>query len=80
MRHFLTDEQHDNLLRRMRVVYNNWKVTGGWDNSDERNSHWKEGIIDFMDSLIFVSSELTYDISSLRNELEKMFEEIDMEE
>ena len=75
MKHLLDEEQEKAFLRRVEVVYRNFKKinTGDWTHE----SAYKEGIIDFCDSLIFVSSEITYDISHLRNEVESLLDEID---
>lgn len=77
MKHILTDEQKEEFLNRMGVVYRGYKKINSDNWSNETS--YREGIIDFCDSLIFVSSEITYEISSLRNEIEYLFDEIDNE-
>ena len=75
MKHLLNDEQKQNFIRRVGVVYRNFKAinSGNWTHE----SAYREGIVDFCDSLIFVSSEITYDISNIRSEIESLFDEID---
>ena len=73
MKHILSEEQEKNFIRRVGIVYKNFKAinSGNWTHE----SAYKEGIIDFCDSLIFVSSEITYDISHLRTEIECLLDE-----
>ena len=75
MKHLLNDEQKQNFIRRCGVVYRNFKEinSGNWTHE----SAYREGIVDFCDSFIFVSSEITYDISNIRSEIESLFDEID---
>ena len=74
MRHLLEPEQQEIFLRQMAHLYNNFKAIKGWALLDENTSDYREGIIDFCDALIYASSEITYDISTLRNEVEELFE------
>ena len=78
MKHILSEEQEKNFIRRVGIVYKNFKAinSGNWTHE----SAYKDGIIDFCDSLIFVSSEITYDISHLRTEIECLLDEIDNED
>jgi hypothetical protein len=78
MRHILDEEQEKAFLKRVGVVFRNFKKinSGNWTHE----AAYKEGIVDFCDSLIFVSSEITYDISHLRTEVEYLLDEIDNEE
>ena len=78
MKHILSEEQEKNFIRRVGIVYKNFKAinSGNWTHE----SAYKMGIIDFCDSLIFVSSEITYDISHLRTKVECLFDEIDDED
>ena len=77
MKHLLNEEQKENFIRRVGVVYRNFKAinTGNWTHE----SAYRTGIVDFCDSLIFVSGEITYDISTIRSEIESLFDEIDNE-
>lgn len=74
-RHILNESQKEALLRRMERIYRQFKKDFDWQ--DEK--HYREGIIDFCDAIIFVSSEHTYEISSLRSDIEELFDEIDYE-
>lgn len=78
MSNILTNEQKESLLRRIGVVYKNFKAInrGNWTHE----SAYKMGIIDFCDSIIFVSSQHTCEVASLRAEVEFLFDEIDNEE
>jgi hypothetical protein len=75
MKHLLNEEQEEAFIRQVGHVYKNFKKInqGNWTHE----SAYKEGIIDFCDSLIYVSSEITYDISHIRNEVECLLDEID---
>ena len=77
MKHLLNEEQERAFIRRIGVVYRNFKAinSGNWTHE----SAYREGVVDFCDSLIFVSSEITYDISNIRSEIESLFDEIDNE-
>ena len=78
MRHILTEEQKKAFIRRMGHTYKNFKTinSGNWTHE----SAYRMGIVDFCDDLISVSREITYDISTLRSEIEYLFDEIDNEE
>ena len=75
MKPLLTDEQTQAFLHQMAVTYRNFKAinSGNWTHE----CAYKDGIIDFCDSLISASAEITYDISNLRNEVEALLDEID---
>jgi hypothetical protein len=75
--HILNEEQEKEFLKRMEVLYEEWKNNHPWEGN--RNSY-KEGIVDFCDALIYVSGRITYDISHLRNEVEYLLDEIDNKE
>ena len=77
MKHLLNEEQKQNFISQVGRVYRNFKAinSGNWTHE----SAYREGIVDFCDSLIFVSSEITYDISTIRSEVESLFDEIDNE-
>ena len=78
MKHLLTDEQEREFLSNIGRVYKNFKTinSGNWTHE----SAYKMGIIDFCDSLMFVSSEITYNISHLRTEVECLLDKIDNED
>lgn len=73
MKHLLTEEQQKNYIRRMGVRYKFFKVR---KNADEIRAY-REGVVDLLDSLQGVASELAYDIHSPRDEIEICFDEID---
>jgi hypothetical protein len=77
MKHLLNEEQKQNFISQVGRVYRNFKAINSGDWTHE--SAYREGIVDFCDSLIFVSSEITYDISNIRSEIESLFDEIDNE-
>lgn len=78
MTHILTEDQQEEFIRRCAVIYRNFKAInhGGLQSEDS----YKMGIIDFCDSLVFVSREITNEVSSLRAEIEYLFDEIDNEQ
>jgi hypothetical protein len=77
MIHILTEDQKKEFINRVGVVYRNFKhINRG---SLQCESAYRMGIVDFCDSLVFVSSEMTYDICSIRAEIEYLFDEIDNE-
>jgi len=78
MKHLLTEDQEENFLKRIGDVYRNFKKINGGNWTHE--SAYKEGIIDFCDSLVFVSSEITYDVCHLRSNVEDIIDEIDSED
>lgn len=80
MSKILMEDERKEFMDRMAVVYNNFKSIGGWNNTQEREANWREGIIDLCDSLIYVSSPITYEISTLRSDLEDLFDNMDNEE
>ena len=73
----LNDEQTQEFIQRVGVVYRNFKKinSGDWKDCEA----YKMGIIDFCDSLIFVSSQITYEVSTMRTEVECLLDEIDNE-
>jgi hypothetical protein len=77
MTRILTAEQKDNFLCKIGQTYRNFKACnrGNWTHE----SAYRQGIVDFCDDLIYVSSEITYEISILRNEVEEIFDGIDNE-
>jgi len=78
MKHILNDEQKEMFLRRTMSVYSEYKK----DFPHHDMAAYKTAMGDFCDNLIFVSSELTYDLSHLRNDIEDALEiqdEIDSE-
>ena len=77
MAHILNEEQKEIFLRQMGHLYNNFKAINSWHLTEEMESNYKEGTIDFCDALIYASSQITYDISNLRNEVEELFEKMD---
>lgn len=80
MKHILTEEEEESFLRQIGRLYNNFRAIKGLHLTEEMESDYKEGIIDFCDALIYASSQITYDISSLRNKVEELFEEMDNKE
>jgi len=81
MNHLLNEEQKKNFHSYMQEMFEEFKVNNGWSLTEQMEEIYVTGIIDFCDSLIFANNQLTYDIATLRNEveenLEKMSEEID---
>lgn len=77
MAHILTEELEEIFLRQVGHLYNNFQVIKGFHLTEENKSDYLMGIIDFCDALIYASDQITYDISSLRNKVEELFEEMD---
>jgi len=77
MKHILNDEQKDEFLRKIGQTYRNFKAInmGNWTHE----SAYRQGIVDICDDLIFVSSEITFEVSALRYDIECMFDKIDNE-
>jgi hypothetical protein len=69
MKHLLTEEQQEMFLRRTMAVYSEFKKDFPME-----TGAYKSAMSDFCDNLIFVSSELTYDVSHLRNDIEEALE------
>jgi len=76
MKHFLNEIQKEMFLKRMMKIYGIFKKDTIWTERDA----YKTALIDFCDGIIFVSSEMTYDMSQLRNDLEEALDIEDMEE
>jgi len=60
--------------------YNDFKVENQWGLTNEMCENYLNGIMDFCDSLIQTNSQIVYDISTLRNEVEEKFADVDLEE
>jgi hypothetical protein len=69
MKHLLTEEQQEIFLRRTMAVYSEFKKDFPME-----TGAYKSAMSDLCDSLIYVSSELTYDVSRLRNDIEEALE------
>ena len=76
MKHILNEEQEKNFLGRIGKMYRKFMDEDSYNDMDA----YKAGISDFCDALIFVSGEITYDISHLRTEVEYLLDEIDNED
>lgn len=80
MQHILTEEQTKMLYSVMEMKYNDFKAKNGWNLTEEMEQNYREGIIDFCDALIYASSQITYEVSTIRTELEDIFDEMDNKE
>lgn len=78
--HILSEEQTKVFLDRFAVQYRTFKKNHIKSYNKDDVFHYAEGIIDFCDSMIFASSQITYDMSSLRNAVCDLMEEIDIED
>lgn len=80
MAHLLSEEERKVFISLVKANYETFKVNNGRALSEQMQENYREGIIDLCDSLIGASSQLTFDVASLRNEIEEMFDEMDGEE
>lgn len=69
MKHLLNEEEKKNFHLCMVGLFETFKANHGWNLTDQMEEIYLEGIVDFCDSLIFAKDQLTYDISTLRNEV-----------
>ena len=75
MKHILTEDQKEDFIRQVAVTYRNFKhVNTG---SLQCETTYRMGIVDFCDSLVSVSREITNEICSIRAEIECVFDEVD---
>lgn len=80
MKQLLDDEEKEEFLKAMKNAYEAFKVNNEWNLSEEMESNWREGVSDVFDAIVQASRRLTYDASTLRSELEFMFDEMDNKE
>ena len=77
----ISKEERDSIVAVMQNKFEEFKVNNSWGLTEEMEDNYKEGVIDLLDSLVsvFGSCQSIYDISTLRDELEEKFEEMDGE-
>ena len=78
----ISKEERDSIVAVMQNKFEEYKVNNSWGLTEEMEDNYKEGVIDLLDSLVsvFGSYQSIYDISTLRDELEEKFEEMNGEE
>lgn len=78
----ISKEERDSIVAVMQNKFEEFKVNNSWGLTEEMEDNYKEGVIDLLDSLVsvFGSYQSIYDISTLRDELEEKFEEMNGEE
>lgn len=74
MKHLLNEEQTKHFHAHMMELFEEFKVNNSWGLTEQMEDNYLTGIIDFCDSLIFAKDQLTYDISTLRNEVSEYIE------
>ena len=78
----ISEEERESIVAVMQNKFEEFKVNNSWGLTEEMEDNYKEGVIDLLDSLVsvFGSYQSIYDISTLRDELEEKFEEMNGEE
>lgn len=80
MKHLLNEEQTKNFHAHMMELFEEFKVNNSWGLTEQMEDNYLTGIIDFCDALIFANDALTFDISTLRNEVQENLENVEDED